>query len=165
MSEIAILTGNNDTYLDIANDYLAKWQGYGINKDAKPPHTTLSYGQADTHGLLYNLYSDRLLSLNFVPQEIYDMQSDFYKTIPLKYGVPLDTRHDWTKADWEMFCAAIAGKETRELLISSLAKWIGETNTNYALTDLFDARTGGYDGIQFKARPVMGGTFALLALP
>ena len=37
-------------YSKIARDYIEKWQDLGINKDANPPHTTLSYGDADSHG-------------------------------------------------------------------------------------------------------------------
>jgi hypothetical protein len=32
-----------------------------------------------------------------VPQSVYDMQSAFYPTQLEKYGVPLDTRHSYTK--------------------------------------------------------------------
>ena len=48
-------------------------------------------------GLLYNLFGDRELGLNLVPQSVYDMQSAFYPTIEEQYGVPLDTRHDFAK--------------------------------------------------------------------
>jgi hypothetical protein len=48
-------------------------------------------------GLLYNLFADAQLGLNFVPQSVYQMQSDFYPTVANKYGVPLDTRHTYTK--------------------------------------------------------------------
>jgi hypothetical protein len=48
-------------------------------------------------GLLYNLYADRLLGLNLVPQSIYEMQSAFYPTVAQTYGVPLDTRNVFTK--------------------------------------------------------------------
>ena len=167
MGEIADRTGNEDKFGSIADDYLTKWKGYGINTAADPPHTTLSYGQDDTHGLLYNLYADKLLGLKFVDSEIYDMQSTFYPTVALEYGVPLDTRHTWTKSDWEMFAAAIASEETRDMFIQKTVKWISETTTDRAMTDLFDAGNGGYPagGPTFVARPVMGGSFALLALP
>ena len=65
--------------------------------DANPPHTTLAYGMNDTHGLLYNIYGDRELGLDLVPQSVYDMQSNFYPTIEEQYGVALDTRHDFAK--------------------------------------------------------------------
>lgn len=75
MSKIAELTGNEDTFGSTADDYLTKWKGYGINTAADPPHTTLSYGDDASHGLLYNLYADKLLGLDFVDSDIYDMQS------------------------------------------------------------------------------------------
>ena len=167
MGEIARLTGQADVFGATAADYLARWQDLAINRDAAVPHTTLSYGDADSHGLLYNLYADRLLGLNFVPQSVYDMQSAFYPTVALEHGVPLDTRHSWTKSDWQMFAAAVASPETRTMFVAKLAGWIGSTATASAMTDLFDAGTGGWPegGPQFKARPVVGGCCALLALP
>ncbi|KAI1487959.1 glutaminase GtaA [Biscogniauxia mediterranea] len=171
MAEISQLTGNTDdatTYGNTATDYITQWQGYGINSAADPPHTTLSYNEPDSHGLLYNLYSNSLLGFgtDFVPQSVYDMQSAFYPTVALEYGVPLDTRHNYTKTDWMLWCAAIASDDTRDVFIDRVAAWIGVTPTNRALTDLYDAVTGNYpDGITFTARPVAGGHFALLALP
>ena len=54
MAVIANLTGNTTTganYTSIAHDYIADWQNLGIARDADPPHTTLSYGMNDTHGM------------------------------------------------------------------------------------------------------------------
>jgi len=48
-------------------------------------------------GLLYNLFADAQLGLGLVPQYVYQMQSDFYPTVANQYGVPLDTRHTYTK--------------------------------------------------------------------
>lgn len=166
MEQIGNLTGNAVTYGATADDYLTQWKGFGINTAANPPHTMLAYNSPDTHGLLYNLYADRLLGLDFVDQDVYDMQSTFYPTVALTYGVALDTRHTWVKSDWEMFAAAIASDSTRDLFISTLVKWINETPIPDAFSDLFDGDTAAYPpGLTFKARPVMGGTFALLALP
>jgi len=50
MSEIAKLTKNEDKWSKTAFDYLETWKGYAINQDANPPHTTLSYGDKDSHG-------------------------------------------------------------------------------------------------------------------
>lgn len=118
-------------------------------------------------GILYNIYADKLLSLNFIDQSIFDMQSTFYPTVALEYAVPLDTRHTWTKSDWAMFAAAVASTSTRDMFISKLARWVENTSSNRAMTDLFDAQTGAFPegGPTFVARPVQGGLFALLALP
>ncbi|OTA84699.1 hypothetical protein M434DRAFT_83133 [Hypoxylon sp. CO27-5] len=170
MSEISDRTGNSDdasSYLDTATSYISQWQGFGLNTAADPPHATLSYGDEDSHGLLYNLYANSLLNFgDFVPESVYNMQSDFYPTVALEYGVPLDTRHTYTKTDWMLWCAAIANTDTQDTIIRLVAGWIDSTPTNRALTDLYDAQTGDYPGgLQFTARPVVGGHFALLALP
>ncbi|KAF7587742.1 hypothetical protein BBP40_006820 [Aspergillus hancockii] len=148
----------------IAKDYITRWQTLGVAQNANPPHTTLSYGANETHGLLYNLYADRELGLNFVPQSVYDMQSTFYPTVKATYGVPLDTRHSYTKTDWELFAAAVSSKSTQDMFHKLIATWINETPTNRAFTDLYETATGAYPGNVFIARPVMGGAFALLLL-
>lgn len=103
MSEIANRTGHaadGANFSSIAHNYINQWQQLGIVRgaDGTPLHTSLAYGMNDTHGLLYNIYSDKLLKLNLVPQYVYDMQSAFYPTVLETYGVPLDTRHNYTKS-------------------------------------------------------------------
>ncbi|KAN0095547.1 DUF1793 domain containing protein [Hyaloscypha variabilis] len=167
MSEIASKTGNGadaTNYSNIAHDYIGQWQEMAVVTDANPPHTNLDYQNDTSHGLLYNLYADRLLGLNLVPQSIYDIQSAFYPTVAETYGVPLDTRDVYTKSDWQMWTASIASKSTQTLFISLLAKWINETPTNRAFTDLYNTQTGDFADGPFIARPVVGGHFALLAL-
>jgi hypothetical protein len=93
------------------------------------------------------------------------MQSDWYPHVQNEYGMVLDTRGTLTKTDWEIFAASMAKPDTRDKFISLIAKWINETKTWRAFTDLYDTVDGGYPrGIEFVARPVMGGVFALLAL-
>ncbi|WPV23828.1 Glutaminase A [Fulvia fulva] len=167
MAQIANRTGNvadGQNYTRIAHDYITKWQNLGINYNDSPPHTTFNYGNASSYSLLYNLYSDRELGLQLVPQSVYDMQSNFYPTKFNAFGVPLDTRHTYTKNDWEIFCAAIASASTKTRFISTIAKWLNQTPTNFAFTDLYDTISGNYPGITFIARPVVGGMFAPLAL-
>ncbi|KAJ5624405.1 hypothetical protein N7510_000714 [Penicillium lagena] len=168
MSEIAKLTGNKAdaaNYSSIAHSYIAKWQNLAINKNANPPHTTLNYNNWTSHGILYNLYADAQLGLNLVPKSVYNMQSAFYPTVVNEYGVPLDTRHTYTKLDWQSLAAAIASGSTQTMFIDHLVNWVNETPTNMALTDLYDTISGDYpDGIHFIARPAAGGTFGPLLL-
>lgn len=162
MSVIANLTGHSDdaaNYSSIAHNYIAKWQTLAIAQNANPPHTTLSYGDDSSHGklhstdipspnpntspgLLYNLYADAQLGLGLVPNSVYQMQSNFYPTVANKYGVPLDTRHSYSKSDWQCFSAAIASVGTRATFFKHLATWVNETPTNRPLTDLYDTITG-----------------------
>lgn len=111
MAQIAHLTDNTaDTqyYSSIAKSYISQWQTLGIaaGNSTELPHTTLNYGASYTYGLLYNLWADQELKLGLVPQSAYRMQSNFYLTAEEPFGVPLDTRHTYTKTDWEAMTAA-----------------------------------------------------------
>jgi hypothetical protein len=96
MAQIANRTGNaadGANYTAIAHDYITQWQTLAINYDDNPPHTTFQYGNNESYSLLYNLFGDKELGLELVPQSVYDMQSAFYATKFKEFGVPLDTRH------------------------------------------------------------------------
>ncbi|KAL2835550.1 hypothetical protein BJY01DRAFT_223549 [Aspergillus pseudoustus] len=101
----------------------------------------------------------------FVPHHIYSKQSDWYHIARQKYGLPLDSRHLYTKTDWEFFAVAVASEPVRSEILESVAKWVNETSTNLPLTDLHNTEgNGGFPGPNFYARPVVGGHFAFLAL-
>ena len=127
----------------------------------------------------------------FIPDEVYKMQSDWYHAVLQHYGLPLDSRHLYTKSDWEFFAAAVTSKETRGEMLGRIAEWVNETVTGESepfscawfrlsvlkgsrmltfaldrpLTDLYDTEgKGGFPGPDFFARPVVGGHFAFLAL-
>lgn len=168
-SMIANMTGHSQAgsdYANTASDWIGQWEQLAVNQNANPPHTVLNYGDEDSFSLLYNLYADQLIQTNIVPHSIYTMQSEFYPTVKQEYGVPLDTRADRTKSDWEMFCAAVASKDTMNMFIGDLAKFINQTPTSAPVTDLYDPSNAQFaaDIGPFKARPVVGGWFALLAL-
>ena len=101
----------------------------------------------------------------FVPKRIYQMQSDWYHAVRQKYGLPLDSRHLYTKTDWEFFAMAVAAPAVRAEILESVAKWINETVTDRPFTDLHMTEgRGEFPGPNFFARPVVGGHFAFLTL-
>lgn len=65
----------------------------------------------------------------FVSRSIYKIQSEWYHNVRQKYGLPLDSRHLYTKTDWEFFAAAVTSKRTREEILESVAVWVNETVT------------------------------------
>ncbi|KAI0532970.1 hypothetical protein GGR58DRAFT_488484 [Xylaria digitata] len=104
-------------------------------------------------------------SKKFVPDRIYQMQSDWYHNVLQRYGLPLDSRHLYTKSDWQFFAAAVASKKVRTEILQHVAAWVNETVTDRPLTDLYETEgDGGFPNIYFMARPVVGGHFAFLAL-
>lgn len=101
----------------------------------------------------------------FVPEHIYKMQSTWYHAVLQRYGLPLDSRHLYTKSDWEFFAAAVTSKSVREEILESVALWVNETSTDRPFTDCYDTEgEGGFPGITFMARPVIGAHFAFLTL-
>lgn len=144
-------------YHDIAADYIEKWKEYGISRDrthAKLAYTW--YGSWTTLYNLYAdsllcfhvkertrgwdiavpmsrkdgqkpIGGRRHGGETFVPDKVYQMQSDWYHAVLQKYGLPLDSRHLYTKSDWEFFAAAVTGKQTRTEMLTAVAKWVNET--------------------------------------
>ncbi|MCJ1257038.1 hypothetical protein MMC24_004863 [Lignoscripta atroalba] len=155
------------TFTSTALEYIQQWEYLAIDPSGR--HTLLSYEWRSSYGLLYNIYPDKLLNLGIIPQRIYDMQSDWYPTISQVFGIPLDSRHSYTKSDWELWTAATCSPSTRRLFVNSLAYWLNNTATDRAFTDLYETiDDGSYPvsptPIYFIARPVAGGHFSLLAL-
>lgn len=78
--------------------------------------------------------------------------------------MPLDPRHTYTKADWELWTAAWLHEHTeiRDLLIDTVYLYVDTTSTRVPFSDWYDTTTAKQSG--FQARPVVGGMFALLTL-
>lgn len=187
LAEIADVPADVKTYDNTSRVYIAKWEEFGISRDKT--HAKVAYNWFGSWTTTYNLYADSLLCFHvedsssessfsirggqkpikresgFVPQRIYQMQSDWYYAVRQKYGLPLDSRHLYTKTDWEFFAMSVAAPRVRANILESVAKWVNETNTDRPLTDLHDTEgKGGFPGPNFFARPVIGGHFAFLAL-
>ena len=47
-----------------------------------------------------------MLGLNLVPSGTLQQEASWYAQQEQPYGIPLDIRHTYTKADWEMWTAA-----------------------------------------------------------
>lgn len=101
----------------------------------------------------------------FIPDRIYKMQSDWYNNVLQRYGLPLDSRHLYTKSDWQLFAASVASASVRDDIITSVARWVNQTMADGPFIDLYETEEGGYGaGNRFRARPVVGGHFAGVAL-
>jgi len=163
MSEVASLLGQTSVasnYSSIAASYVPQWQQYATASTGN--HLTLSYGDNASWGLSYNLYADKLLGTNVFPSSVYTMQDAWYPTVAQSYGVPLDTRHTYTKSDWSIWTAAIAtSTTTRDSFISSVYKYAADGESNQPLGDWYETTDGSVEG--FRARPVVGGHLALVS--
>ncbi|QRV97100.1 DNA polymerase 1 [Ceratobasidium sp. AG-Ba] len=164
MSEIASILGKTDDakkYSDIAASYVPQWQEFATSSEG---HLMLNYNNPSSWGIAYNLYADKLFGFNLFPKSVYDMQTAWYAKQFKQYGIPLDTRHTYTKSDWEIYTAGTVGDvNTRNLFITRLKDYLANGKNNAPFSDWYDAISGSVAG--FRARPVAGGHFALLVLP
>jgi hypothetical protein len=164
MAQIADRLGEADdarAFAGVAHTYAETWEKLSLDGDGT--HLKLAYDQPGTWSLKYNAYPDKLLGLGLVSQRVLALEAAWYKGQRQRFGVPLDNRHTYTKADWEMWAAAATDDASlRQAFIDSLYAFANETPSRVPLTDWYDVPSGRQVG--FQARPVMGGVFALMTL-
>ncbi|KAI4188953.1 MAG: hypothetical protein L6R41_001797 [Letrouitia leprolyta] len=178
-----------ENYTAIGKQFANELYNNSLATDAGKTHFLLQYPEelnngTDTYSTTFNLYPDYLLGLNTFPAEAFDMQSAYYPTVRAEAGVPLDSRVPWSKTDWSLFAGTPSSPSTQNLLINDIHAFISNTLNTAPLSDRFFVRAGegrsrfntaevaeeeeeeeGEPGesFDFRARPVVGGHFALLA--
>ncbi|TFK45399.1 DUF1793-domain-containing protein [Heliocybe sulcata] len=164
MSMIADLMGDSsrvNNYSSIASSYVEQFTQFATSTSGH--HLTLAYGNESSWSLAYNLYADKLLNTQLFSDSVYQMQDSWYSNVGNTYGVPLDTRHTYTKSDWQIWTAAISTTtQTRNLFIDSVHKYASDGADNIPFGDWYETTTGQSEG--FRARPVVGGHLALMVL-
>jgi hypothetical protein len=121
-------------------------------------HYRLAFDNSGTWSQKYNLVWDRVLGLNLFPAEVARTEIAFYKTKENRFGLPLDSRKDYTKLDWELWTATLADSPSDfEFFISPLYRWANETASRVPLTDWYSTTSGKKAG--FQARSVVGGLY------
>lgn len=123
--------------------------------------TRLTFNRTGTWSMKYNLLFDRVLNLNLFPASLCESEIDAYLQLQNRYGLPLDSRAAYTKADWLVWCAALSDDPVKiRALIEPLFAYYHETGSRVPLTDWYDTVSGR--AIHFRNRSVVGGLFALL---
>ena len=141
-------------YLRMARELAGKWEKRAAGKRASS--LTLDHGEG--WSLKYNLAWDKALGLQLLDDKFYAREMDFYCSMRQPFGVPLDSRASYTKSDWIMWIAALAGdKETFLSMIHPVAEFIRSTPDRVPFSDWYDTRTAKH--IHFAARSVQGGAF------
>ena len=141
-------------YQSTAKTYAGKW----ITMAKEGDHYKLAFNSPDTWSQKYNLVWDDLLGYNLFPKSVRDSEIAYYQTKINRYGLPLDSRADYTKLDWELWTATLADTPAAfNAIVDPIYKWTNETTTRVPLTDWYDTKTGKQVG--FQARSVVGGVF------
>lgn len=156
----------DNTHAKVAYDWYGSWTTiYNLYADAQLCFHLDGTGISSYPASVQGQKPLALEKIGFVPRHIYQKQSIWYHYVRQRYGLPLDSRHLYTKTDWEFFAMAVASQDVRSEILESVAKWVNETVTDRPFADLHNTEgKGGFPGPNFFARPVVGGHFAFLAL-
>ena len=154
-SEMAHMLGLYDVaekYAGIAKKMAVKWEEMANEGD----HYRLAFDRENTWSQKYNMIWDKMWNLNLFPNNVIDKEINYYLTKQNPYGLPLDSRKEYTKSDWIMWTATMSPDQaTFEKFINPLYKYINETTSRVPISDWHDTKTGKMTG--FKARSVIGG--------
>ena len=123
-------------------------------------HTRLVFG-GDGWSMKYNMAWVKLFHLDFLPESFYRAEAAFHADASNRYGLPLDSRADYTKSDWLMWTAAMAEGEIGAY-VKPLADFLRETPTRVPFSDWYDTKTG--QAQHFIARSVQGGVYMPLLM-
>ena len=142
------------TYSALSKSMAVKWVGLARDGD----HFKLAFDRPGTWSQKYNLVWDKVLGYALFPKSVREDEIAFYKTKLNRYGLPLDSRKDYTKLDWTMWTATLADSGADfDALVDPMYLWTNETSSRVPLTDWYDTVTGKQVG--FQARSVVGGLF------
>jgi Domain of unknown function (DUF4965)/Domain of unknown function (DUF5127)/Domain of unknown function (DUF1793)/Domain of unknown function (DUF4964) len=163
-SILADMTGRKSeaaTYRQLAKDMAGRWVQMAQDGD----HYKLAFDKPDTWSQKYNLVWDRILGLNLIPAEVAKTEIHFYQGHLNRFGLPLDSRRDYTKLDWEVWTATLTdNRDQFNSLIAPLQHFVDESPSRVPLTDWYSTADGKQSG--FQARSVVGGVYIpLLANP
>ncbi|HUX43280.1 MAG TPA: DUF1793 domain-containing protein, partial [Terracidiphilus sp.] len=148
-------------YADAAKQMAAKWTTMANDGN----HYRLAFDKPGTWSQKYNLVWDRILGLHLFPAEVAQREVAFYKTHLNAYGLPLDNRATYTKLDWTIWSATLAGNEGDfQTLVHPMYAFLNHTPDRVPMTDWYDTITARKVG--FQARSVVGGVYIkMLAEP
>ncbi len=154
-SEIARMLGLDDVaerYAAIAKKMAVKWEETARDGD----HYRLAFDRPGTWSQKYNIIWDKMWGLNLFPNNVIEKEIKYYLTKQNAYGLPLDSRKEYTKSDWIMWTAAMSEDiATFQQFIDPLYKYVDETTTRVPISDWHHTDSGQWVG--FRARSVIGG--------
>lgn len=152
---------------DVAEKYTAKarelakeWVKMADDGD----HYRLTFDKPGTWSQKYNLVWDKLLNLNVFPEEVAPKELAYYLTKQNRYGLPLDNRETYTKADWIVWTATMADdRATFERFIDPMYDFMNQTVDRVPMSDWFFTDKPNRRG--FMARAVVGGYWIKMLEP
>ena len=137
-----------------AREFVASWEATADQGD----HYGLTFDQEDTWSLKYNMVWDKLWDLKLFSANVYEKELAYYKTKVNPYGIPMDSRSDATKTDWELWTTRLFDdEEFTNQVVDGMWKYLCECYDRFPFPDLVFTSKPWMRG--FPARTVQGGLF------
>ncbi len=146
-------------YRRTAEEFVVQWKAMADDGG----HYRLAFDKPGTWSQKYNLVWDRILGLNLFPADVAAKEVRFYLGRQNRFGLPLDSRRDYTKLDWTVWTASLASTPADfEAIVAPVYAFADETPSRVPLTDWYGTFTAKKEG--FQARSVVGGVFVKMLL-
>ena len=118
----------------------------------------LTFDRDDTWSMKYNIIWDRLLKLGLFDAKVFEEEIEVYTEKMNRYGVPLDSRDDYTKLDWMAWTTVMTDNDDyTKAVYESIERMICESLDRVPITDWYRTINGRQVG--FQARSVLGGFY------
>ncbi len=158
MSIITKMLGETEKsafYRSEAEKMAAVWMKTAVNDDGT---TRLAFDRPDTYSMKYNMVWDKVWGSGLFTQEFMDAEIADNMRHFNEYGMPLDSRADYTKSDWLVWTASMASSDkVFEDYIAPLWKVYNESPSRVPMSDWYDTVSGKW--VSFRNRTVQGGLF------
>ena len=154
-------------YLKLARDMALDWAERASNGDGS---YRLAFDKPDTFSMKYNIVWDKLFGTNIMPKTVLESEFASYAKHVNAYGLPLDSRSDYTKSDWLVWTATLtADRDAFEAFIAPMWRFFNDSPSRVPMTDWYFTTTGehrhymvGDIDKSFRNRTVQGGLYIKL---
>jgi len=156
-------------YISLARDMALDWEKRASNGDGS---YRLAFDRPGTFSMKYNIVWDKLLGTEIMPKSVIESEVASYRAHTHPYGLPLDNRQPYTKSDWLIWTATLAGnRDTFEDMVAplwdaynSMQSRVPATDWYYTITGQHKAYNSSSEKVEksFRNRTVVGGHFIKL---
>lgn len=154
-------------HLKLAKDMAIDWADRASNGDGS---YKLAFDKPDTFSMKYNIVWDKLFGTDLMPRNVIESEFAGYARHVNAYGLPLDSREDYTKSDWLVWTATLTSdRDAFEAFVEPLWRFFNDSPSRVPMTDWYFTTTGehkyyisGDIAKSFRNRTVQGGLYIKL---